>query len=333
MNTFAIQILATGSDNCDDRRHEEARRVGAVPRPRARTLAPVAHYPTAVVHTTDGLVTVGIEFGPDERFANEIPATDEHQLEVVVDVIAGLADLARRHDTRVLVAIEDARIVPVVRRIVAGCADLPVDLAQRSTWQVIRLFADLADARSREPEPVFLPRLVVGTDGSSDRRRGTWAWVSNEGKHDTGCSRSSLIDVCELEAIARAASAAGKRDLLVLTDSRAALRELRNGGTTRNKVNLVADVRRLVAERQAAGHTTEIAWVRGHAGVGLNEIADRLAVYARRVVAFGISHEAAKRAIDGILADLAEGGVPGLDARWIVSDQELAGHGPLARAC
>ena len=305
-----------------------------VPRPPQRPLCPAALYPTGVIYSRGSRVTVGIEFGPDDRYATEYADDSIDQTQAALMAIGDLADIARSREERIQVGVDSQEIAHLTRWAIAGDGDAYLEIARCSTSQMVRLFSAIVESHRYDQEtdpageggagPADLPRLIVGTDGSSDRRRGTWAWVSDEGKHDAGRSRSSLIDVCELEAIVRALGAAGKRDLLVLTDSRPALSELRSGGSTRNKAELVARVRRLIAERQAGGHSTEIAWVRGHAGVGLNEIADRLAVYARRVAAFGISREVAEKAIRGILADLDGHSVPPRDARWVVTDQDLA---------
>jgi len=305
-----------------------------IPRPPQRSLSPAAHYPTAVIYTRGRGITVGIELGPDDRYATEYADDSIDQTQAALMAIGDFADIARSRGVRIQVGVDSQEIAHLTRWAIAGDGDAYLEIARCSTSQMIRLFSAIVESHRcdlKTPDPAGEGgagpadlRLIVGTDGSSDRRRGTWAWVSDEGQHGAGRSRSSLIDVCELEAIVRALGSAGKRDLLVLTDSRAALSELRSGGSTRNKAELVAGARRVIAERQAGGYSTEIAWVRGHAGVGLNEIADRLAVYARRVAAFGISREVAEKAIDGILADLDRHSVPPRDARWVVSDQDLA---------
>lgn len=147
-----------------------------------------------------------------------------------------------------------------------------------------------------------LPVVVIATDGSVGHAPGVgmgagWAWVSEHGKADAGAIKSGDARVAELAAIAAACAAPehARNPLRILCDSKAAIR---------------------VAEDIIAGHPTEgvskhhtepiskrasttgltIEWVRGHNGHQLNEIADRLALMARRrhQARLGSVHEIAK---------------------------------------
>lgn len=131
-----------------------------------------------------------------------------------------------------------------------------------------------------------LPELIVATDASkaTGRSGAGVAYVSAEG----GFASKVYPDVetvlaGELLAIALALKHFPERRLHVLTDSKAAIASLTMSRAellerrTRQVVDIVD-----VVQRRTAGRDVRYSWVRSHAGHELNEIADRLAVAARR---------------------------------------------------
>jgi ribonuclease HI len=82
-------------------------------------------------------------------------------------------------------------------------------------------------------------------------------------------------NIAELTAIGRVLEIAvdPRRPLLIYTDSSYSIGVLQKGWRAKANVDLVADLKRRLAERSA----TRLAYVPGHAGVALNERADALA--------------------------------------------------------
>jgi hypothetical protein len=150
-----------------------------------------------------------------------------------------------------------------------------------------------------------LPELVVATDASkASRRRGVGvACVNAEG----GMASAPYPDVesilaGELLAIALAIKKFPDRRLHILTDSKGALSCLRmpratlldrHSGEVVNAVNMV--------HQRSANRQIRYSWVRGHSGHELNEIADRLALAARRNYDARISTKVSKQIARNIL--------------------------------
>lgn len=215
------------------------------------------------------MVTSLVESGPGDRRFSDVPVNG-HLVNAALVAACELADLARDRGTRLRLAIDDHRIADLVRRATTGTVRSPLEVVDRFGWQIARLFADLYDTRvEAEPAEERLPLLVIGMDGSANSFTGAWAWVGSEGQHGWGPAASSLIDVCELEAIWQALRQAGDREALVLTDSRHAVRFVRRPDAGSGRVvDMALRVRDVMGRRARAGFDSRIAWARGHAGVG-----------------------------------------------------------------
>ncbi len=143
--------------------------------------------------------------------------------------------------------------------------------------------------------------LVIASDASRSRFTGTMtcAWVSEEGRAASfpAPSRARCIADGEYHALVTAirqnVSAHPGRRLVVLSDSRPALRRLRTGGT--------GDA---AADRLLCDGVISARWVRGHNGHLLNEIADRLARGLRRSREFRLAVDESARIRAQILEDL-----------------------------
>ena len=131
-----------------------------------------------------------------------------------------------------------------------------------------------------------LPELIVATDASkaTGRNGAGVAYVSAEGGFASKVyPEVETVLAGELLAIALALKHFPERRLHVLTDSKAAIASLTMSRAellerrTRQVVDIVD-----VVQRRTAGRDVRYSWVRSHAGHELNEIADRLAVAARR---------------------------------------------------
>ena len=290
----------------------------------AVALAAEAFYPTAVVGTRGGAVRFLIEHGLGDRRASGPVEGD--LVEAALRAVGELADLARESGTPLRLAIDDRRIADLVRRVAAEATGhgLPVEVVDHSSWQIARLFTDLYDTPAApEPSNGHLPLLVVGTDGSTNQFSGAWAWVGSEGQHGWGEAASRLIDACELEAIWQALRQVGDRDVLVLTDSRHAVLAIRRPDAGSGRVvDRALKVRDAMGRRLRAGFGSRVAWVRGHAGVGVNEIAHRLAFNALRQVRYGTEASVVEAVAEGIVAELEDTTIPELRRRWTVTAEE-----------
>lgn len=101
-------------------------------------------------------------------------------------------------------------------------------------------------------------------------------------------------NVAELSAIARALDEIGSRPAIVYTDSQYSIGVLKKGWKAKANRELIASIKDALAERP----DVRLAYVKGHAGIDLNERADELARRAvelgdemRRVVPVGSSSE------------------------------------------
>ena len=178
-----------------------------------------------------------------------------------------------------------------------------------------------------------MPLLVVGTDGSTNQRSGAWAWVGSDGQHGWGNAASRLIDACELQAIWQAPRQVGDRDVLMLTDSRHAVLAIRRPDAGSGRVvDMAPRVRDAMGRRLRAGFSSRVAWVRGHAGVGVNEIAHRLALNALRQVRYGTEVSVVEAVAKRIVAELEETTIPQRCRRWTATAEETHRDAALVHA-
>lgn len=160
-----------------------------------------------------------------------------------------------------------------------------------------------ADEARHEAEVEARPPLVVATDASKAKnRRGTGlGYVSDTGVHHMrmACDARSILEG-ELLAIHMAVCRFSTPKLHILTDSRLALACLE--GTYEGRPEIVDVVERI--RNRTKGRAVEFSWVRGHSGHPLNEVADRLAVAARRCHEANVSPEVASAIAGNIVASL-----------------------------
>ena len=279
----------------------------------------LAYYPSAVVATRAGAVRFLVEFGPGDSAGHEVGA-GAGRVAAAVEAIGELAQLARDRGLRMRVAIDDRRIVDLVCQAASAIAESPLEVIDAVNWQTARLFEELYEVVS-DPEPErVLPTLVVGTDGSMSHREAAWAWVDGEGRHGWGRATHDVIDACELEAIWQALRSVGRRDVVVLTDSRNAVRWIRRPDSRSGRVMDMALKARDVAGRRARdGFATQIMWVPGHTGIEVNEVAHRLALNGLRQIALGTPESVAQAVAADIVADLEGSTLPVVDPQWTVS--------------
>lgn len=135
--------------------------------------------------------------------------------------------------------------------------------------------------------------MRVFTDGacSGNPGPGGWAWVGEDGRHDSGGESATTNQRMELTAVLRAVEAHPDGVLEINSDSTYVVNCFRDrwheGWIARNWVN---SQRKPVANRDlweplvglvtGRGGDVTFKWVKGHAGHDLNEEADRLAVEA-----------------------------------------------------
>lgn len=229
--------------------------------------------------------------------------TSESRYAAGLDAFAAAVDVSMQNGTPALVHITDsglrrevaavAESFPSVRLIDTARGQFP-PMIDRATCVIGEEVANLwcEHQQRRRDEHEALPELVVATDASkSFRRKGVGvACVSSEGRHQQKVHpRTGSVLAGELLAIALAIKTFRHRKLHILTDSKHAIACLKashaelvtNGGG--EVLTNVDDIHRLLH-----GRDVRISWVRGHAGHPLNEIADRLAVSARRTFEAGV---------------------------------------------
>lgn len=216
---------------------------------------------------------------------------------VVLDAFGHLYRRAEERGERLLVHVTHGAIR---RELEAVAASFPaIDLVHAATGRIAAVAMTAAAAigsRVRRIEEEFhqqvadsitpLPELRVATDASK-RHRGQAvgiAYVDETGRfRQAAIAHACSVLVGELSAIAMAVSSLRKRDLHVITDSLFAVRALSGSpecASERFGSSVGALVRKV--QRAVGARSVRFTWVRGHSGHELNEIADRLAVAARR---------------------------------------------------
>lgn len=197
-----------------------------------------------------------------------------------------------------------------------------VGSADRRFQRLLNAAGEAIAVRTRDAESTLaqqeaervrtLPDLVVATDASKNRRRAGVgiACVTEDGRYrQRMCSAVETVLQGERLAIRLAMASFRNVPLRVLTDSQHAVRCLTTLDfaatiTSDNRVHGVIDEIKALS----AGRRVRFDWVRGHSGHKLNEIADRLAVAARRCHEAGIDHGQSRGLAAQIVADLELGG-------------------------
>lgn len=177
------------------------------------------------------------------------------------------------------------------------------------------------EAAHRQLDAVYA-HLVISTDASCGRRSG-WigqGWVLDFGHGTTARLGARAVEgrsvlEGELRAIRLALHAAhaaytgtsdGRCDVLVRSDSQIALRMIEQPGWAPPGATplCAAEVSRIRHHVRFA--TIRFEWVKAHDGDRANELADRLAVFARRAQDDCLSLAEAHRIAKGIRADAAQ---------------------------
>jgi ribonuclease HI len=145
---------------------------------------------------------------------------------------------------------------------------------------------------------------VLAYANGADAVVGTYTAVSERGGIRAGelaAIRRGLQSTLNLHPVLRE----GTGDLTVLTDSRAALdlleRVRAEADITGEDADSVSECRRILGS--ARGISISFEWVRGHDGHPLNEIADRLAVLARRNREMDVDDFTHARMVAGVRED------------------------------
>lgn len=148
------------------------------------------------------------------------------------------------------------------------------------------------------------PPLTIATDASA---RAGHTGVGIAYVTDTGHARQDYLgNLCsvtagELEAIKMALTYQRAAKVQVLTDSRNAVQWITGeAASAPRERRRVAEIRDLTRGREVT-----FRWIRSHSGHPLNEIADRLAVAARRNADAGVTEDVRRRITHDIVSDLA----------------------------
>ena len=172
---------------------------------------------------------------------------------------------------------------------------------------------------SAEDEPAValadMPRLTCATDGSAGYARnplGAYAWITESGEHGGAVIGNVSARVAELAAVTALIEAMpAARPLRVLIDCREVLNLVNSLNMTvacgsEDFSSMIAPwngryAHRLIAA--LAGRDVIFEKVAAHDGHPLNETADSLAVYLRRVEQMKIPGEVAASVVDRIVAE------------------------------
>ncbi len=246
----------------------------AAGRPRAAVRARTIDAFVAI-SSSGGFAGWALQLGADDPVSGRLRGGTADAAEVV---LARLAEQAQVDGARIALHCATALVVESAAGIV-GVEAYPVGMARLHPARF-----EVARAASAELDHALAsaPRLLVAVDGSWGRALGAggWAFVASDGTHRSGSDmgvRSSTQ--AELRAIRLALmTIPTRRSVTIRTDSRVALAWLRDPGSTQPALR--SEVFAITALLE--GRDVVLQWVKGHAGPGLHDGADRLAVAARR---------------------------------------------------
>ncbi|MGV9188361.1 ribonuclease H family protein [Arcanobacterium canis] len=195
----------------------------------------------------------------------------------------------------------DADEVPVTAPVTAPVTDSGDDETTAPT--VVVNYTVTPAKTGRTQGPVGLPTsgfdLVIATDGSCSGNPGPGGWAFVEqisGQWASGGARATTNNIMELTALVSALEFAGpERSLLLRIDSQYVINSVtkwakgwRKKGWKKADGKPVANrelIERALELYEGRTGTTEVEWVRGHAGDAGNELVDSLAVAQTQVYA------------------------------------------------
>lgn len=222
---------------------------------------------------------------------------------VVCSLAAARVDLAQLGPVDVVVSLPDRARIWSMGQELAGLFTGVTLTPYTPADQTLREAAmrALEPAPTPQPRPERLPALSVATDGSAAHRRIGWGWLADDGRHGYGaaspnkrcCSVRTLPVLAELRGVSAAVRALPGRQLVIHTDSRAAIDLVRRWVAGEDRLPPGYDVSHHEASAKGGllhireqvrreAHRIDLRWVRGHVGDPLNEGADSLAKLARR---------------------------------------------------
>lgn len=235
----------------------------------------------------------------------------EARFAVGLDAFAELC--ARTADTSVRLHLTDADLRRELHAVAGSFPSITlIDIGYGPLGELARAAADAigrhvaerlaAEDAAREAETNPPVEQTVATDASKGSRRGVGvACVRADGNFRQKIfpdTRSILAG--ELLAIELAVTTYRNRPLHILSDSRHALAGLRGEAPLTTEATVIADRIR----HRTRGLPIRYSWVRGHSGHPLNEVADRLAVAARRAHEAQVPSAARQTIATNIVASL-----------------------------
>lgn len=231
----------------------------------------------------------------------------------------------------VVLSVADPAHVEVLDHGLRGLSNFTVTGASssvtRAAQRAIDTLLDEPEDAGKEPvdvaprKPVRPSRtLLVATDGSSgpggrgQKRCAGSAWVAEDGTFETSTNtRHTSPLMAELRAILLALKSPHlvAHRLHVVSDCQDAVdlvTRVQQGASTEHLrgPDCVRSVLRMIAERLEArepGSAVRVSWVRGHSDHTLNQVADRLAVSARRSLQMEIDPAMAQEVQTNIVDD------------------------------
>lgn len=296
--------------------------MATIPKPVARpSLTAALQYPIGVVHSGRTCVSVMWDVNPQLRYTADLWQGEDPD-ELVAAVMAGvmlLADEAAKLGTRMAVNITHSGVATATAATLEACPSRLIELIA-ADHQVVRMRSALMDMRNaarRGPHAVGdnstaapsappRPLTVCGTDASKSSRSGgpvAFGFVTSEGHYQTRHVNHGNVCTGELRGIQLAVMAHPGRDLLILTDSQHAVGVLMGQRHPSNPTELM--IREEVwRATQRNGRTITIQWVPGHAGIPLNEAANRVAINEFGMAKLGTPMDVSRKVAEAIIAEM-----------------------------